>query len=258
MFHCMDIPHFVYLFIGSWMLGWFHLLVITIMLVQTQVCKYIETLILIFLDIYLDVQVYVLGFPGGSAGKESSCSMGDLGSIPGLGRFPWRREQLFPPVFWPKELHGLYSIVHGVAKSQTWLSKFHSPRCRIAGPWKWKSLNRVWLFGTPWIIQSMDSPGQNTGVGSLSLLQGISPTQGSNRSLLHCRWISLPAEPQGKPRNTGVGSLSLLQQIFLTQESNWGLLNCRRIFLPTELSGKPYGRSMFNFLRPLCTVFHNN
>ena len=38
---------------------------------------------------------------------------------------------------------------------------------------------------------------------------------------------SLPAEPQGKPKNTGVGSLSLLQQVFPTQESNWGLLHCR-------------------------------
>ena len=40
---------------------------------------------------------------------------------------------------------------------------------------------------------------------------------------------SLPAEPQGKPKNTGVGSLSFLQGIFLTQESNWSLLNCRWI-----------------------------
>ena len=40
---------------------------------------------------------------------------------------------------------------------------------------------------------------------------------------------SLPAEPPGKPQNTGVGSLSLLQQIFPTQESNWGLLHCRWI-----------------------------
>ena len=29
----------------------------------------------------------ILGFPGGSAGKESACNAGDLGSIPGLGRF---------------------------------------------------------------------------------------------------------------------------------------------------------------------------
>ena len=40
---------------------------------------------------------------------------------------------------------------------------------------------------------------------------------------------SLPAEPQGKPKNTGVGSLSLLQGIFPTQESNQGLLHCRWI-----------------------------
>ena len=34
-----------------------------------------------------------------------------------------------------------------------------------------------------------NSPGQNTGVGSLSLLQGIFPTQGSSPGLPHCRWI---------------------------------------------------------------------
>ena len=34
---------------------------------------------------------------------------------------------------------------------------------------------------------------------------------------------SVPTEPQGKPKNTGVGSLSLLQQIFPTQELNQGL-----------------------------------
>ena len=37
---------------------------------------------------------------------------------------------------------------------------------------------------SPW-----NSPGQNTGVGSLSFLQGIFPTQGSNPGLLHCRWF---------------------------------------------------------------------
>ena len=40
---------------------------------------------------------------------------------------------------------------------------------------------------------------------------------------------SLPAEPQGKPKNTGLGSLSLLQGIFPTQESNQGLLHRRWI-----------------------------
>ena len=50
-----------------------------------------------------------LGFSGGSAGKESAHNVGDLGSIPGLGRFPWRRERLPTPVFWPREFHGLFS-----------------------------------------------------------------------------------------------------------------------------------------------------
>ena len=40
---------------------------------------------------------------------------------------------------------------------------------------------------------------------------------------------SLPAELPGKPKNSGVGSLSLLEGIFPTQESNWGLLHCRQI-----------------------------
>ena len=40
---------------------------------------------------------------------------------------------------------------------------------------------------------------------------------------------SLPAEPPGKPKNTGVGSLSLLQGLFPTQESNQGLPCCRQI-----------------------------
>ena len=63
------------------------------------------------------------GFPGGSAGKESACSAGDLGLIPGLGRFPWRRERVPTPVFWPGEFHD--RTVHGVTKSRTRLSDFH-------------------------------------------------------------------------------------------------------------------------------------
>ena len=50
---------------------------------------------------------------------------------------------------------------------------------------------------------------------------------------------SLPAEPQGKPKNTGVGSLSLLQWIFPTQESNWGLLHCRQTLYQLSYQGGP-------------------
>ena len=44
------------------------------------------------------------------------------------------------------------------------------------------------------------SPGQNTGVGSLSLLQGIFPTQGLNPGLWHCRQILYQLSHKGSPR----------------------------------------------------------
>ena len=50
---------------------------------------------------------------------------------------------------------------------------------------------------------------------------------------------SFPAEPPGKPKNTGVGSLSLLQWIFPTQELNWSLLRCRRILHQLSYEGSP-------------------
>ena len=82
-----------------------------------------------------------------------------------------------------------------------------------------------------------NSPGQNTRVGSRSLLQGIFPTQESNWGLLHCRQILYQLSHQGKPINIGVGSLSLLQQIFPTQELNRALLHCRRILYQLGYQG---------------------
>ena len=58
-----------------------------------------------------------MGFPGGSAGKESACNVGDLDLIPGLGRSPGEGKG------YPLQYSGLENsmdcIVHGVAKSQT-------------------------------------------------------------------------------------------------------------------------------------------
>ena len=41
---------------------------------------------------------------------------------------------------------------------------------------------------------------QTTGVDNFSFLQGIFPTQGSNRGLLHCRWILFQLSHKGSPR----------------------------------------------------------
>ena len=45
-------------------------------------------------------------FSCGSDSKEFACNAGDLGSVPGLVRFPWRRAWPLTPVFLPGELHG--------------------------------------------------------------------------------------------------------------------------------------------------------
>ena len=67
-----------------------------------------------------------MGFPGGSVGKESTCYVGDLGSIPRLGRSPGEGNS------YPLQYSSLENsmdcicIVHGVAKSRIRLSDFHS------------------------------------------------------------------------------------------------------------------------------------
>ena len=66
----------------------------------------------------------VLGFPCGSAGKESTCSVGNLCSIPGLLRSP--REGIGYPLQYSCLENSMGCIVHGVAISQTRLSDFHS------------------------------------------------------------------------------------------------------------------------------------
>ena len=61
-----------------------------------------------FSKLFFICPLFTLGFPGGSAGKESTCNTGDLGSIPGLGRSPGEG-RLPTPVFWPGEFYEVYS-----------------------------------------------------------------------------------------------------------------------------------------------------
>ena len=78
----------------------------------------------------LQVLLYLcMGFPGGSAGKESSCNAGDLGLMPGLGRSSGEGKG------YPLQYSGLENsmdwIVHGVPKSRTRLSDVHLPLCSL-------------------------------------------------------------------------------------------------------------------------------
>ena len=96
---------------------------------------------------------------------------------------------------------------------------------------------------SPW-----NSPGQNIGVGSFFLLQGIFPTQVLNPGPLHCRWILYQLGHQGSPRilewvaysfSSGSNSGTELGSPALQVDS-----------LPTELWGKPY---VYIFIQSQCT-----
>ena len=69
----------------------------------------------------------ILGFPCGSAGKESACNVRDLGLIPGLGRSPGEGKG-YPLQYFGLE-NSMHSIAQGVAKSWTGLSDFHFHVC---------------------------------------------------------------------------------------------------------------------------------
>ena len=74
------------------------------------------------------------------------------------------------------------------------LLKFTLPLVKVKDAQSCPTLRPHGLY-SPW-----NSQGQNTGVGSLSLLQGIFPTQGSNPGFLHCRQILQQLSHNGSPR----------------------------------------------------------
>ena len=89
------------------------------------------------------------------------------------------------------------------------------------------------------VLSPWNSPGTNTGVGSLSCLQGIFPTQGSNPGLPHFLGILYCQSHMGSPRILERVAYPLLQGIFLTQESSQGLLHCRQILYQLSYQGSP-------------------
>ena len=124
--------------------------------------RYFQCLSLAFL-FSLDLRIFffsflfcisgLLGFPGGSDGKESTCNAGEVGSIPRLGRSPGEGngnplqysclENLMDRGAW-------WATVHRVAKSRTWLSDFtHTHTVFFPGESPWT--------GEPGGLQSMGS-----------------------------------------------------------------------------------------------------
>ena len=102
----------------------------------------------------------------------------------------------------------------------------------------------------PW-----NSPGQNTGGGSLSLLQGIFPSQESNQGLLHCRQILYQLSHQAKNQNTGptlrsfTGTCAVLSHSGVSGSSWPHGLPLTRLLCPWDSPGKNTGVGCHFFLQ---------
>ena len=101
----------------------------------------------------------IKGFPCGSAGKESACNAGDLGSIPGLGRSPGEGKG------YPLQYTGLENsmdcTVRAVTKSQTRLNDFHFHvhAGYPGGTWSWLLLGHFGSQGRTHISRSFHPEG---------------------------------------------------------------------------------------------------
>ena len=120
-------------------------------------------------------------FPCGSAGQESARNAGDLGSIlgfnPWVGKIPWRRERLPPPVFWPGEFHGLYSP-WGRKESDF---HFHFHQC-------YNKLLQIQCHDTDLLLYSSRSQRSKVGLSRLTVRhqQSCLPSGGSRGESVSC------------------------------------------------------------------------
>ena len=92
-------------------------------------------------------------------------------------------------------------------------------------------------YFTLWTIQSMEFSRPEYWSEVAFPSPGDLPDPGIEPKSPSLQVDSLPAEPPGKPKNSGVGSLSLLQEIFPTQGWNSGLPHCRWILYQQSHKG---------------------
>ena len=131
----------------------------------------------------------MLGFLGSSVGKESACNVGDLDSIPGLGRSPG--EGIGYPLQDPCLENSMDSGAWRVAKNQTWQSDFlfHFMSVRFSSV---HLLCHIQLFATPWTAAHQASL-SITNSWSLLKLMSIKSVMPSNCLILYHPLLLLPS-----------------------------------------------------------------
>ena len=177
--------------------------------------------ILTFTSVQISLVYIVRSWIAGSYGparKESVCNAGDLGSIPGLGRSPGEGKD--NSLQYSGLENSMDSIVHGVTKSQTWLSEFHFTSSYAFS--SVQSLSHVRLFVIPWTAARQASL-SITDSWSLLKLMSIKSVMASNHLIL-CRPLLLP--PSVFPSIRVFSSESVLQGMHMYFQLYHGVLNC--------------------------------
>ena len=127
------------------------------------------------------------------------------------------------------------TLIWKIQASNSWRKK-HTDILDKMLEWKWKSPSHVWLCNST-DYSLWNSLGQNTGVGSFSLLQGIFPIEWSNPGLPHCRWIPYQLSYQEDEMPT---SLKIWESIVVLKNR----INC--ILHPVVLSQQSWWMSLNN------------
>ena len=131
----------------------------------------------------------VMGFPGGSNSEESACNVGDLGSIPGLGKSlgeGYSNPLQYSCLENPMDRGAWWATVHEVSKSRTWLSAAAQHTWR--GRYSWPSISQLpihgWLTLPMWSlpqIQTANYTISHKGLGHLGILIFAGSWQGKRK-----------------------------------------------------------------------------
>ena len=150
------------------------------------------------------------------------------------GLFIFVHQWNWPLIFWFFYIIFVWFVIMVIMASE-WVQEFfflcnflclssigvasESESCSVAS-------DSLWPHG---LYSLWNSPGQNTAVGSLSLFQGIFPTQGSNPGLLHCRWILYQLSHRGSPRILECVAYPFSHGSSWPRSWTWAYLHCRQI-----------------------------
>ena len=145
-----------------------------------------------------------MGSPDGLAGNESTCIAGDPGLIPGSERSSGDGIGYPLQCSWASLVAQL--VKNPPAIRETWI---------LSLGWE-DPLERDWLpspVSWPGEVRGLYSTWNSSGQNSLSLLQGIFPTQGLNSGLSHCRQILYQLSHKGSPPRSKCLLISWLQSL---------------------------------------------